>query len=245
MNKLKAKLLLMSLLTIQATAYGDINNFLSPEFNKTVYSWLNEDTGPAETLNKIDLLELEIDKEEMNLQTYYWKSKISLIRGQVYYALEMDRESENQMESSISMAEKSMNYGEYSDGWRLQADAGSYLMLFKGVGYIIANLEKIQANAKRALELDPGNVRASLIIAQRLIKAPALFGGNKKNGLLILENINEREDISKEDRYYIMLALSEVYKSSKREQDALKIYHSLLAIYPGSSFIKELILEME
>jgi tetratricopeptide (TPR) repeat protein len=205
---------------------------------------MNDEISPQNMISLMNGYEDDLNLLEESRDTLYWKSKTALIRGQVYYSLERNNETLNEMEICIEMAEKSMTYGEYSEGWRLQADAGSYVMLIKGVANIIANSGKMQNMAKKSLLLDPDNARSSLIIAQALINAPPLFGGNKKKGSEILERLNNRNDIKNEDRYYIMLALCEAYKALNRKDDAIRTYRNLQRIYRGSTYVQSLLNEL-
>ena len=142
-----------------------------------------------------------MEDETINWESEYVKSRISLIKGQIYFEQEEKRSSIRELEKSLNFAEESINRIERSETLRTMAEANSLLMLQKGFIYIIANFKRPQNQAERALELDPDNSRAALVIAQFLCNAPAIAGGNLNEGIALLKSQADRDDLKKEDKF--------------------------------------------
>ena len=178
--------------------------------------------------------------------TYKLNSKSRKLPA-LHYEFLFDEKTEsslNELEACQELITKSLSYGDFSDGWRVMSEAGSYIMLQKGLGYIIANSKDVEKQAEKSVELESDNARALLIVAQGLINAPAIFGGNKKKGMAMMETLNLRRDIIDEDQYFIQMALSDVYKSNKRVADAIQIYNQLLNQYPFNEYIMKKLKEL-
>ena len=92
-------------------------------------------------------------------------------------------------------------------GCQLLSAIRSRLMVYRGVGYIIANSGAINDLALKALQLEPANVVARLIVAYGKINAPALFGGNPELGIGMLNQLNTRSDIQPTQRFAALLGM--------------------------------------
>jgi len=122
----------------------------------------------------------------------------------------------------------------------LEAEARAEIMLFKGVGFIIKNGSLVQELAEKTLELDPDNPEALVIYAQGRINAPRLFGGNRKEGLEVLERLWQRRpggregpEMSIQQAYRVAVSLGETLaKSNPRE--AAGYFRAALSLAPDS-----------
>ena len=215
-------------------AYSEIERDLSDSFENAVMSWINEEMTEERTIVELNMLDSKLNQLINEKDMLYWKAKTALLRGQILFQLEQPEESIIELEKSKVLAMDAMEFEETDDLWRIISDAGSIIMLQKGVGYIIANSGKVQEQAEKALEMNPDNARAGLIVAQGLMNAPALFGGNKRKGLEQLQMLSKRTDLSEEDRYFIMMSLSDAYILMKKNNDAIRNYRMILAFYPGN-----------
>lgn len=210
---------------------------LSQNREEVINNWLDYKISHKSFI-EITLEEIEGSTDLLEL------SKLYLNIGQAYYYLGDKDNSIKFLEKSKELAQDSLKERETSEGWRLVSDCGSYIMLQKGVSYIIKNSAKVQEQAVRALEIDGSNSRASLIDAQGLINAPKIFGGNKKKGIEILEIQSRRDDLNREDSFYIEMALAQAYKGSKNKEQALKAINRALKIFPGNEEAKKVLSQL-
>lgn len=225
--------LILSVLLISPVSAEDITVF-SENYHNLYSKWMNGDLDSPGLLEAMNDLERQLTSEPENWETLYWRSRAALVRGQVYLEEKNEELSLIDLFKSQELSMESINMRNNSDSWRLMADAGSAIMLQKGLGYIIKNSSKVQEYAETALELDPMNARASLVIAQYLTNAPAIAGGNKKEGIELLRELSQRNNLNKEDSYYIYLSLSESLQKKREKNEAISSCRKALESYPGS-----------
>lgn len=122
----------------------------------------------------------------------------------------------------------------------LEAEARAEIMLFKGVGFIIKNGSRVQELAEKTLDLDPDNPEALVIYAQGRINAPRLFGGNRKEGLEILERLWQRRpggregpEMSVQQAYRVAVSLGETL-AKPDPVAAARYFRAALALAPDS-----------
>lgn len=221
-------ILLCSLFSISAA-----DTFFEESTN-TVESWLNNTITDMELISDFERIGTTIESNE-----YHKKSLTQLYIGLAYFEYGDKKLSLKALENAQEQSELALMEGKTSENWRVDAEIKSYIMLQKGISYIIKNSNKVSDNAQKALDLDPANARASLIVAQGLINAPALFGGNIKKGIKTLENLTTRDDLKREDIFFIYKSLGDAYKKSKKRENAIKAFEKALEIFPKNQEISE------
>lgn len=207
--------------------------------NKTIDKWLNAELTHSEfiKINQQEVIKIN-DKDYLSAIDL---SKIYMNIGLAWYRLNNKDESIKNLEIARKYAQKSLDLKETAEGWRLLADNGSYIMIQKGITYIIRNSGKVHNQALKALELDNNNPRAALINAQGLINTPKALGGNKKEGISILQELATRKDLSNEDLFYINIALTQALKSIKEIESAKSVIKKALRIYPNNTHANDLL----
>lgn len=218
----------LSILLIVATF-----SIYASDLEQDINSWLNAEMSNNEFIIQLENRENSLDVEQ-DSQMFYMKSILNLYKGEAYYFLDDKKSSIQFLEVSILNAEKAIKLEERSDYYRVLSESGSYLMLQKGIRYIIKNSKEVQSYSEKALELDSTNIKAEMIIANGLINAPKIFGGDLNKGVEILERLTNVSTITKEEKFNAFLALARVTKS---ESYALKA----LAIYPNNKRAKDLL----
>ena len=239
MNKKSKTIMLSLILIINSLIFAqeamDYTDFLQNPFDL----WLNNEMSSEYLIEKMDALEVSLDKESPNWKTKYWQAKAALIKGQILFETGQKKLSLSELERSQSLSMESIAKKDNSDSWRLMADAGSYIMLQKGMFYIMGNSSKVQDQAEMALELDPLNARASLIIAQYLTNAPKIAGGNITEGIEIFENLTKRYDLIDEDSFYIFMGLSEAMKKNDQIDESIRACRMALSYFPENEYGKD------
>jgi len=223
---------------------GDLES-IQLEIQQTMESWINNDIDSENMLNSLSRMEANLEEENDNWEVEYWKSRISLVKGQIYFEQREKKLSIRELQKSLTYAEESNIQKEMSDTWRTMSEANSLLMMQKGFLYIVANHALAQDQAKRALELDPDNARASLVIAQFLCNAPSIAGGNLEEGLSLLKTLYKRDDLNGVDRFAILQSLSMIYLDNERLGDAMIYCRLALSLYPQNIKCNELLLEIK
>ncbi len=211
--------------------------------NNSVDLWLNSDISAKQMLVNLDQEEKQL-KENESFDYSYGKSIINFYKGQVYFYDDEKKDSIKYLELAILYAEKANSIKETSDNWRIISESGSYMMLQKGITYIIKNSKAVNDNALKALELDNNNHRASIIVANGFINAPKLFGGDINRGINILMELN-LNNVSREVRFNRLFTLARAYKQNKKRDLAITYCEKSLKIYPGNNAVKELLLSLK
>ena len=222
---------------------ADTQNRVSEDYSVILNKWINADIEFDRMLNLLSALDSELDRQPLNSGTNYWKSRISLLRGQIYYERKEKALSIRELEESVRYAGRANTDFEESLNLSTMAMANSLLMVQKGLLYIISNFLVPQRQMNRALELDPENHQALLIKAQFLCNAPPVFGGNLQSGINLLKELSDRTDISAADRFYIIRTKAEVYLDNNRKKDAAAACREALAIFPGNISCREILAE--
>jgi tetratricopeptide (TPR) repeat protein len=201
-------------------------------YHELVDSWMNDEISSEALIEGIGVFEDTLMAEDDAWENLYWLSRIALIRGQIYYETADKKASLAELEMSHRLIEESIAMHEHSDSWRIMSEASSLIMIQRGLPYIILNFRKGQKQAAKSLELDPDNARSHLIVAQFLTHAPRIAGGNMKKGLKILQVQASRGDLIDEDKFLLLLTLSEALDKNKQTDRARSIYQESLEIYP-------------
>ncbi|MBT3274295.1 MAG: hypothetical protein HN368_14150 [Spirochaetales bacterium] len=215
------------------------------EFHELVDSWINDEINSETLIGGINLLEGAIIAEGDTWVNLYWRARIALIRGQIYYENKDKEASLAELKESHLLIRKSISIQEHSDSWRVMSESSSLIMVQRGVAYIILNFMKAQNQAKKSIELDPENARAHLVVAQFLTNAPRIAGGNRKKGIRILQDQLSRSDLIDEDRFLLFLTLSEALERNKQSDEALVAYQEALNIFPGYRLAPTVVVDLE
>jgi tetratricopeptide (TPR) repeat protein len=144
-------------------------------------------------------------------------------------------------ERGIAWAEESLRICPTSEGYRLLGTNISFLCearISNGLG----NYRKIEANAKKALELDPNNLAAQYLIAAQYVAAPWPLT-NVRRGTALLEEITQQNYMSmdKEDQFNLYLMCEAACLKQGRYEDAQVWHQRAAALYPTNNFISMLV----
>jgi tetratricopeptide (TPR) repeat protein len=100
----------------------------------------------------------------------------------------------------------------------------------------------VERYARKALNLDPGNAAAHLLIASRWVYAPAPFHNHRK-GIQMIEDILNAWDarLDKDDRFNVNIAIGYAYLEQKKFQEAAVWLNRALSVYPSNRYLRELL----
>lgn len=224
---------------LPAISLTETNNDLSVLSNL----WLNRELTDSETTIRLINLEKDISAEFTGFEEYYLSAKTALFKGMILFYSENQSESIPILEKSKNFALKAASIKNDSDAWRVAAEAGSMVMVQKGLPYIIKNAGKIQDYIDQALEFNPDNARAAVLNAQAYINAPAIFGGDAGKGITILEDIL-KNNMPDEDRFFALFYLSTAYDKKRKPEMALAAAEKAKKIFPENPQIFELMKEL-
>lgn len=165
---------------------------------------------------------------------FYWKSRITNLLGIQAFRQNKKQEADVLFSESAKLAESANKISEFSEGYGMMSEAKTQLMLLRGVFYIIQEGANTEALADKALVLDASNVRAIIIKAYGRINAPAIFGGDPKKGIALLNTFISKSDLSKSEAFllYYGIALGQIKLGESKSARASIL--KALEIYPNN-----------
>ncbi len=125
-----------------------------------------------------------------------------------------------------------------SESWRMTSECISQLCLLKDVGYIVTNGPKVSTYAEKALALNPKSAAAQVIIAAARIYPPALFGGNPKRGIELMQEALSYGTAERDDLFNIYSGIGLAYGKLKNVAEARRWLAMALELYPGNAYAK-------
>jgi len=205
----------------------------------------------------VDLVDLGLDERELlfrKSQAAYYMARGYQAPGTVDIVFAQDKnmrrgkfkqmqksydnldEIVNFYEESLYLSESYLAGGRDARGVRLYAEALSQLSTLKSLGYLMSHGTKIQPLAEEAVELNPNEIKAFLLIASRYIYSPGIWGGDPDKGIAMLEEINRMNGLSREDKHNINVGIGFAHTMAERWDEAVPFFQKALEIYPGNIY---------
>ncbi len=144
-------------------------------------------------------------------------------------------------EESLALSEAYLAGGRDARGVRLYAECLGQLSTLKSLGYLMSHGSKVQPLAEEAIELDPNEIKAHLLLASRYIYSPGIWGGDPDKGIAMLENIARMDGPDREDRHDINVGIGFAHTMAKRWDEALPYFRNAQNIYPGNFYTMAMI----
>lgn len=201
------------------------------EARELVYSQTGEEREINALLEKARDAFEEIEDSAVRL---YSLGRVDLLRGTYYNSVENERRAAQALEKAIELAEEAVERREFSEGYRLLADAYSQMMMARGIFYMARHGETARDAAFRALELGPENPKAYISVAGYYLNAPPIAGGDTERGVELLRQAVNLDSVGKCDRFLIYIWLTEAEEELGREELAQEYLRKARQIFPQS-----------
>ncbi|MEM6720223.1 MAG: hypothetical protein AAF611_12935 [Bacteroidota bacterium] len=215
------------------------------EIEKRIYaafvdSILQNDLSSLETIDK----ELQgiTQRNQANL-VWYWRSYLNYYKA-IYYVRQDDKKlAEKSCDEAITWLEDLDN--KTSEDYALLALIQSFGIQFKGAKAMFIS-SKIKKNAKKAIAMEPKNLRAHFVFASNDFYTPEKYGGGKNAEKFLLKAIalpNQKiknpylPSWGKERAYEMLIKL---YIKKKELENAKKYFKEGIELYPESYNLKQL-----
>lgn len=173
----------------------------------------------------------------------YWQAQVFYLYGFVEQGADRSKEAENRFNRGFELAESSLSCGEFSDGYRLLADTQAQLLMYNGMLYKMQYGPAVREYAEKALELDPGNIKAKLNLALFYKNAPAIAGGSEKTAREILHEVEQAGGLEPLDEFSVNVWLGISYAEGKNTSTARRYIDQAQEIFPGNTWLQEIISE--
>ena len=135
-----------------------------------------------------------------------------------------NEKAEEYFSQAVRLADALEERQDFERSYTLEADARAQIMRLKGVAYIIRNQGKVRNLAEKALEINPENPAARLLLAQGAINAPRIFGGAPERAVEVLSAALFHTAMSPRERFWSLLTLGSAYVKLKDNTRAEEIY---------------------
>jgi tetratricopeptide (TPR) repeat protein len=146
---------------------------------------------------------------------------------------------------SRRLAEQYLLLSPDSRGFRLRAEILGQMILLNDIGFLLKNGSQIRKYIEKALELDPWNTKARILEAGEKIYTPRLFGGNPKEGIKKLLEVETSYKCDREDRFNIYSGIGYAYAALGKRNEAHRWFLRALEVYPGNVFAEGMVKAME
>ena len=185
---------LFVMLSAAALSAQDLDNGKALLERATV-GLFNESLSRSELRELLDRSRESFSRVQDQCERDYWQARVFYLYGFVEQGAGRSKEAEKRFARGFELAESSLSCGEFSDGYRLLADTQAQLLMYNGMLYKMQYGPTVREYAEKALELDPGNIKAKLNLALYYKNAPAIAGGSEKTAREILHEIERAEDL--------------------------------------------------
>jgi tetratricopeptide (TPR) repeat protein len=204
-----------------------------------------QNTGTVEILRLYAAAKEDIDQTLSGAGYYTALSRCAYLAGITFQAEGRKNEAAASYAQGIAWAEDSISITPTSEGYQYLAANLALSCWVQPLSYALANVEKIDENARRALALNPQNLAAQYVIAAKYIQAPWPVGNMRRGANLLREITNQNlETLEKEDVFNIYLTMAVVCEKEKKNGEAGIWRNRALALYPANRF-RETLLRQE
>ena len=178
------------------------------------------------------------------LHKLYWMARAHFLLGWYYYHTTGNKKSaKKQWKIMLKYTEEALKIEEFSEGYRLRAEAISHLCMVTSVSWVLINGLRIKGNCEKALELNPNNAKAMFLLGASKTYPPSWFGGNTNKAIKILHKALKLQYQELNDTYNIYTAMGVAFLKEKKYRKALRWLEKSVEIYPKNEFSNAMILK--
>mgnify|MGYP000270051855 CR=1 FL=1 len=91
------------------------------------------------------------------------------------------------------------------------------------------------------VELDPGEIKAHLLLASRYVYSPGVWGGDPDRGIAMLEEVKAMGGRDKEDDHNIAIAIGFAHTMAERWEEAIPFFEQALEVYPTNIYARAML----
>jgi len=167
-----------------------------------------------------------------------WSSRIEYMAGRGYQAARRKPEAVIHYEAGLACIDRILSGEEDSESWRMRSELLGHLCLLKDLVFLLKNGRKVVGYAEKALELNPQNAKAQIIIASSKVYPPSVFGGNPQIGLELMRKALAIGTSERDDLFNIYSGIGLAYSKLRSKEQAKRWLEKALELYPGNSFVR-------
>ncbi len=197
------------------------------EARETYYR--SDETSYPAALGELEALGESLGTQE--LAEMRLGAEVSYYRGAILLALGREKEGTLVLKEGMVLCKE--GYKLYKDPFFLSMEGylGSLWMVHQGLTTIIKEGPRMQTLGEQALEEDPQDLKAHILVAQGLINSPAIFGGDPAKAADLLEGAAPLAE-TKSQRFDLFLSIAKAYQRQKKWEEAQSWTQKALGLYP-------------
>ncbi|MCK5767674.1 MAG: hypothetical protein KAH35_04795 [Candidatus Atribacteria bacterium] len=177
---------------------------------------------------------IEIEDKQLS---YYWIAKVAYLKGVVEKDRNYHKKAEENFSFSKELILKSLEIGDFSDGYRLMADVEGQLIYYGDLYYKTKFGPGIKKFITKAIELDSINKKAYISLAMYYRDAPFIAGGSFKKSEVVLEKMIDATLSEQIDLFSLYLWIDTAWINSNNNRKKISDCISMLKLFSNQSDI--------
>lgn len=205
-------------------------------------------TSMSENNELLDILEdsvLLFTKVEDQQTKYYWLAKTAYLKGIIEKNSNHHEKAEETFSSSKELITKSLEFGDFGEGYRLMADVEGQLIIYRDLIYKTKFGPGIKNMITKAIDLDSANSKAYLSLAMYYRDAPLIAGGNLKKSAAVLQEMINTTGSDQIDLFSLYLWVDTAWLNSEDNQKKKSECLLMLDLFSNQSDIDSMIRRIE
>lgn len=194
-------------------------------------------------MTKLNNKLLQLSKDKSNNLISYWQGYLQFYQGILYMQIKKNENARDEINRGIEILSEIKN--KTAEDYALLSRLQSISLPFAGMK-VISLSKAMSENSKKALELDPENLRTNFVYGSIDFYMPEMYGGGKEAEKYLLKAIslpdqkiinNFRPSWGKDEAYELLIKL---YIKKGSNEKAKQYFQKAIKLYPKSFMIKDL-----
>lgn len=184
----------------------------------------------------------EIENQQLR---YYWLARAAYLKGIVEKEQNSHKKAEENFSFSKELILKSLDIGDFSEGYRLLVDVEGQLILYRNLYYKMKFGPGIKDFIIKAIDLDVSNEKAYISLAMYYRDAPLIAGGSLEKSKDILKKMIETTHSDRIDLFSLFLWIDTAWVNPDFDQKKINDYISVLSLFSNQADISFMIKRIE
>jgi tetratricopeptide (TPR) repeat protein len=176
---------------------------------------------------------------------YYWLARVAYLKGIVEKEQNSHKKAEENFSYSKELISKSLDIGDFSEGYRLLADVEGQLIFYGNLYYKTKFGPGIKDFITKAIDLDVSNEKAYISLALYYRDAPLIVGGSLEKSKDILKKMIEVTHSDRIDLFSLFLWIDTAWVNSDFDQKKINDGISVLSLFSNQADINFMVQRIE
>ena len=168
---------------------------------------------------------------------YYWLARVAYLKGVVEKEQNNHKKAEENFSYSKELILKSLDIGDFSEGYRLLVDVEGQLILYRNLYYKTKFGPGIKDFIIKAIDLDGSNEKAYISLALYYRDAPLIVGGSLEKSKDILKKMINITHSDRIDLFSLYLWIDTAWINFNNNREKVSDCISILNLFSNQSDI--------